>query len=147
MSESELGMALRALLARVDHVPPDALRAASAAIGWRDLDADLAVLMAEAGHELAGLRGAPPRLLTFRSDQAIIELEISVGGGTARLLGQLEPPRAAAVTVQSAEQAWRTEVDPQGRFSVAGLSDGWLRVVVVYSDRAVALQLTEWFRS
>jgi hypothetical protein len=154
MSEDDVAAALRALLATVDRVPENALRAANAAIGWRDLDADLARLTAESGLELSHLRGGQPRLLTFRSGQSIVELEVSSVGGVARLLGQLDPPREAAVTIQSAAadesaaaETRTTRADSHGRFSVADLSAVWMRVVVIPADEGDERLATEWFRA
>jgi hypothetical protein len=144
MSEEDAGTALRALLAAVDRVPGAALEAANAAIGWRSLDADLARLTTESGLELSHLRGGQPRLLTFRCGPTIIELEVSSVDGVARLLGQLDPPRDAEVTVESAAGPWDTRADIQGRFSFAGLRADWMRVVVAgAADERTA---TEWFR-
>ena len=89
--------ALRVVLTAVDRVPEAALAAANAAIGWRDLDAELALFAVESGLELSHLRGGQPRLLTFRVGQRIIELEVSSVAGIARLLGQLDPPGEATV--------------------------------------------------
>ena len=153
MSEDDVAAALRALLATVDRVPESALRAANAAIGWRDLDADLARLTAESGLELTHLRGGQPRLLTFRSGPGIIELEVSSVGGVARLLGQLDPPREAAVTIElaaadeSAAETRTTQADSHGRFSVADLSAAWMRVVVAPVGEGDERMATEWFRA
>jgi hypothetical protein len=132
VNNEDLESGLRSLLAAVDPVPPAALRAAYAAIGWRTIDAELAQLTSDtaAGRELAHVRGQPPRLLTFRSGELTIELEISADEGTVRLLGQLDPPRAATVTVQSAGGSVTTEADERGRFSANAAASEWMRVVV-----------------
>jgi hypothetical protein len=150
MSDDDVEAALRAVLAAVDRVPESALAAANAAFGWRDLDADLALLSSESGLEFAHLRGAQPRLLTFRSGQTVIELEVSSVAGVARLLGQLDPPGAAEVTIESAAQPLSTRADGRGRFSVVGLTDSWMRVIVTRADHAdheQARTATEWFRA
>jgi hypothetical protein len=146
MGEKEVAAALRAVLATVDRLPRAALQAANAAIRWRDLDADLAHLTADSGLELSHLRGEQPRLLTFRSGQTIIELEVSAAGEVARLLGQLDPPGEAEVTVESAGLARTTAADAQGRFAVAGLPPGWMRVVVAQAGGGTR-KATEWFRA
>jgi len=146
MSEEEVAARLRAVLATVDRVPQAALQAAKSAIAWRDPDAALAQLAAESGLEPVGLRGQP-RLLTFHSGQTIIELEVSSDGGVARLLGQLDPPGEAAVTIESAAQSWTSRADSHGRFSAADLTAGWMRVVIVWPGRPGERTATEWFRS
>jgi hypothetical protein len=148
VSDEDLGIALRSLLATVDPVPEAALRAAYAAIGWRDLDANLARLTHEVGldRELLHLRGAPPRLLTFSSGETTIELEVSADGGQVRLLGQLEPAGAADVTVQCISGSRTTQADDRGRFSISDLSDGWMRVAVAFTGTSGAGSTSEWFR-
>ena len=138
--------ALRVVLTAVDRVPEAALAAANAAIGWRDLDAELALFAVESGLELSHLRGGQPRLLTFRVGQKIIELEVSSVAGIARLLGQLDPPGEAAVTIESAAQPRNTRADSHGRFTVVGLDDSWMRVIVIRADDARERMATEWFR-
>jgi hypothetical protein len=144
MSEEGVAAALRAVFAAVDRIPATAVEAANAAIGWRDLDAELARLESDAGLEVSFLRGGQPRLLTFRSGPLIIELEVSADGAGARLLGQLDPPRAAAVTIESEAWSHRTHADDQGRFSAAGLGPDRMRVVV--SGGEGERTATEWFR-
>jgi hypothetical protein len=138
--------ALRVVLTAVDRVPEAALAAANAVIGWRDLDAELALFAAESGLELSHLRGGQPRLLTFRVGQRIIELEVSSVAGIARLLGQLDPPGEAIVTIESAVQPRSTRADSRGRFTVVGLDDSWMRVIVIRADDARERMATEWFR-
>jgi hypothetical protein len=145
MNDDNIEAALRAVLAAVDRVPEAVLAAANAAIGWRDLDADLALLTSESGLGLSHLRGGPPRLLTFRSGQQVIELEVSSAAGATRLLGQLDPPAAADVTIESARGSRSARADSRGRFSVVGLSDSWLRVIVSRADHPDARTATEWF--
>ena len=145
MNDDNIEAALRAVLAAGDRVPEAALAAAKAAIGWRDLDADLALLTSESGLGLSHLRGGPPRLLTFRSGQQVIELEVSSAAGATRLIGQLDPPAAADVTIESAQGSRSARADSRGRFSVVGLSDSWLRVIVSRADHPDARTATEWF--
>jgi hypothetical protein len=145
MNDDNIEAALRAVLAAVDRVPEAVLAAANAAIGWRDLDADLALLTSESGLGLSHLRGGPPRLLTFRSGQQVIELEVSSAAGATRLLGQLDPPAAADVIIESAQGSRSARADSRGRFSVVGLSDSWLRVIVSRADHPDARTATEWF--
>jgi hypothetical protein len=147
MSEDNVAAALRALLATVDRVPDAAVEAANAAIGWRILDAELARLTAESGLELSHLRGGQPRLLAFRSGPVVIELEVSSVGGVARLLGQLDPPREAEVSVESAAGLQATRADGHGRFGFADLQAGWMRVVVVPAGDSTERTATEWFRA
>jgi hypothetical protein len=153
MNDDELETAMRDVLAAADPVPAAAIAAAHAALSWRTLDAELTLLTAEPERELTHLRGGQPRLLEFRDGATGVELEVSAAGGTAQLLGQLEPPRAARVTVESAAGAHTAEADGRGRFAISGLRDGWLRVTVAFGDadaadaEATEKFVTEWFRS
>lgn len=145
MSHEDLETALRGLFRDVDQVPGAASQAANAALGWRAVNAELAQLTADSGRELTHLRGGPPRLLTFADRRMLIELEISPAGGTAQLLGQLDPPRAVEVTVEATTGPRTTQADEHGRFMVTGLADGWTRVVVSHCDQGTGPSMTEWF--
>jgi hypothetical protein len=149
VSNDDLGAALHSMLAAVDPVPEAALQAAFAAIGWRDLDSALAQLTADtaAERELIHLRGQPPRLLTFRSGETTIDLEVSTDDDGVRLLGQLDPPMAATVTVQSATGSTTTQADARGRFSLDALADERMHVVVDLSDDGRERVTTEWFQA
>jgi hypothetical protein len=148
MSHEDLESGLRRLFGVVDHVPEAARQAASAALGWRAVDAELAQLTADSGRELAHLRGGPPRLLTFTGGELLIDLEVAPADGTARLLGQLDPPQAAEVTIETAGAGPQTtRADGHGRFSVADLTDGWTRVVVTLAEPGAGRIATEWFRA
>jgi hypothetical protein len=145
MNEEEVAAALSEVLQMVDRVPQAALEAANAAIGWRDLDTDLALLAAEYGPELTHLRGGQARLLTFHSERAIIELEVSADPERARLLGQLDPPREVAVTAETTGQSRTVRTDHQGRFSLTELRHGWVRLVIGDADQPTDRTVTEWF--
>lgn len=147
MSEEDLGERLRALLASSDLVPPDALQAAYEAIGWRDPDAALAQLVAEPEPDLTRLRGRQPRLLTFRSNGIVVDLEVSAEDGTARLLGQLDPPQPAEITIESPGGSRSTQADSQGRFAAENLPAGWLRVLIGVGAADRHRTATEWFRA
>jgi hypothetical protein len=143
MSHEDLESALSGLFADIDQVPRAAREAANAALGWRAVDAELAQLTADSGRELTHLRGGAPRLLTFAGTGLLIELEVSPADGAALLLGQLDPPRAAEVTVEVATGPLRTHADGHGRFTVPGLAGGWTRVVV--NRAGTGAVTTEWF--
>jgi hypothetical protein len=148
VSDEELETRLQSMFAAIDPVPGPALQAARAAIGWRNIDTELAQLTSDTAAEpgLAHVRGQPPRLLTFRSGDLTIELEVSADHGQLRLLGQLDPPQPANVTVQSAANSVTAQADARGRFSLDAAADEWVRVVIeplAGGERAT----TEWFRS
>jgi hypothetical protein len=150
VTQDDLGAALQAMLAQADPVPQAALHAAEAAIDWRDLDSDLALLTSDflPGRELEHARGQAPRLLVFRTTTRIIELELSDTGGQLRLLGQLDPPGPATVTVQSDAGSTTARADNRGRFRLDVPAAARLRVVAEPDGPGDGGQraVTEWFR-
>jgi hypothetical protein len=131
MSDESIAVELSAVLARVEPVPGALLDGASAILAWRDVDARLAVLIAEEQRrDLAGVavRGAPPRLLTFTVDGVTIDIEVSEDDGRVRLLGQIVPMGAVPVEVRHRDGVWTGRTDPLGRFSVSDLPSGAMRI-------------------
>jgi hypothetical protein len=145
MSHEDLEGSLRGLFQDVDRVSTAARQAANTAFGWRAVDAELARLTADSGQQLTHLRGGPPRLLTFAADRLLIELEVSPADGSALLLGQLDPPQPAEVTVEAAAGPRTTHADEHGRFMVTDLAGSWTRVVVAPADPGTGPIVTEWF--
>ena len=140
---------LRALLGRIDPVPPLLDAAARAAFTWRTVDAELAELMRDSAEaeEEAGLlvRGAHgPRQLSFESPRLGIELEVTaVGPRERRLTGQLLPPRSATVTVERpGEDGLSVQTDELGRFSLDGLKAGIMRLHVALRGAQIAIPWT-----
>lgn len=147
MSEEELGLALRAVLAEADPVPPEALAMASAALAWRDIDTALAALISDslAVSSMATVRGTPPRLLSFATDQVTIDLEVTAEAGTVRLLGQVAPAMTADIMVEFTGGTRAGQADQMGRFAIDGLPSGWLRVAVTTTGTEQIRSHTEWF--
>ena len=147
MNDEELGEVLRSLLAAADPVPPASLQAAHETIGWRDPDSELALLASESAPQPAHLRGGRSRLLTFHTEGIVVDLEVSEEDGTVQLLGQLDPPQTADVTVESAGGSRATQADNQGRFAADGLRSGWIRVVITSRTAGGTRTATEWFHA
>jgi hypothetical protein len=144
-SDDELAAAVGALLQRADAVPELVRAAASASLAWRDPDAALATLVEET-LESTTVRGRPPRLLTFQAPSGVIEIELTRHDDGARLTGQLIPMRPATVTVCRLDTQSRVDTDELGRFSIAGLDDGLVRLrCAVPGDPRGSLINTEWF--
>jgi hypothetical protein len=115
---------LRTLFERADPVPPLVVQAAEAALAWRRIDAELAELLSDSADEtesLAIARGpdALVRAVTFGTGELAIDLEVQEEGPGRTLRGQLSPPVAAIVEVQTADQgtAAIAEPDSLGRFT------------------------------
>jgi hypothetical protein len=146
-SEAELGAALTRLLARLDPVPAAATAAASAAFEWRDLDAALAALTSDSQHDepAVTVRGRPPRLLSFTTGAITIDIEVTAEDRAVRILGQLAPAQPAQIVVEYRGGVSRADADQRGRFAVAALPVGWLRVGVTAG--AGDKSFTEWFKA
>ncbi|GAB3833807.1 carboxypeptidase-like regulatory domain-containing protein [Dactylosporangium cerinum] len=146
MNDEALGEALQSLWRTGDPVPDLFVRAGFEALAWRNFAGALARLVddtAATGRELAHVRGGAARLLTFERDDVTVVLELSTDDGVLRLLGQLDPPVPADVTVEAPAGTRTTRADDRGRFQVDRLPAGRHRVAVTFDD-GVRL-VTEWF--
>lgn len=128
---------LRAFFAEVDPVPPIVTETAKASLGWRRLDADLAELLSDSALEeetFAGARGggAPVRAVTFGSGTLTIDIEVHVDDQGRTLLGQLSPPGAGELQIQTtADAPLSAETDQLGRFRVRLPAGGPIRLRVL----------------
>lgn len=127
---------LRSFFAEVDPVPELVSVTAKASLGWRRLDADLAELLSDSALEdealaLARGGGVPVRSLTFSATELTIDLEIHHHDDPPTLLGQLSPPGAAGIEIQTIDdQLVAIETDHLGRFRVSLPARGPIRLRV-----------------
>jgi len=136
---------LRTAMAMFDPVPAQVVAAAYAAIEFRDLDGQLAALIRDSANEsaeLAGVRGALGRLLTFALGERYVEVEVTADGDGRTATGYVVPADAGAVTAESAGGRVDGEVDAQGRFRLVGLTRGPVRLRFVMGDGPALL--TPW---
>lgn len=123
---------LRAVLAQVDPVPADVLAAARAAFTMRDLDEELALLVADSESALGGLatvRAAlTARLLSFETPGGGVELELTGAGSRVDLQGQALGSPLTQLTVEHVEGVEQLDVDSLGSFAAQGLPAGRLRL-------------------
>ncbi len=126
--DTELEEQLRQAAARFEPVPADLMRTAVGAYTWRTIDADLAELVFDSAidHDDAALVRGPQqeRLLSFRAGELTIDVEIAGTGSVRSLIGQLVPPRPAAIEIRQGADARTVEADELGRFSAARLRAG-----------------------
>ena len=121
-----LGEAIKARQA----VPAWFVETGKNAFAWHNIDAELAQLTYDSDvdrREAAVLRSetASIRALTFTSEHLTLELEVT---GTS-LLGQLLPPRAGEVEIQTrAGEISTTQVDEIGCFSVDQIPESPFRL-------------------
>jgi hypothetical protein len=146
-TDDELQARLARVVAEIDAVPEEVRQAARAAFGTRDLDGELAVLVADSAHDgFEAVRAGDvlgPRLLSFACGEVQVDLEVSRTGDQLDLTGQvtgaaehgcrLEYPRGATLEL---------DLDSIGRFLVSGIPAGPIRLRC-YSA-AGAPVLTSW---
>ena len=143
-ADDELVVRLRRIAARADPVP-EALLAARAAFGMRDLDARVAELVRDSavGATTTAVRGLGARLLSFEAADAVIECEVTARGTRRDVIGQLVGAVATALHVQMAgAEAVDVRVDERGRFSVSGLPPGLFRLRCSLADGTTLV--TSW---
>jgi len=120
----------------VDPVPDHVLELGRAALALRDLDSDLAELVADSAVELAGVRsgGSETRLLTFAAGDLAIEVQVSPGSGRLSILGQVipVPPTAGGVIRLEMRNGARAaaNLDTLGEFRFGTVPDGLVRLRV-----------------
>lgn len=137
---------LRSTFERTDPVPPNVVDLARSILAWRDPDAALAELVADSltgGAPVRAPQDLGPRLLTFKTDELTIEIEVAKHGDTRRVLGQLIPAGQAKVIVRWADGQMQVHADHIGRFSASGIPAGPVsfRCMLEGSTRAVS---TSW---
>lgn len=135
---------LRALVARIDPVPAEALAAARSAIAWRSMDGELAHLIDESSAApLVGIRSHDAStMLTFESSNLAVEIEVRQIGGGRSLLGQLVPGQPAEVEVRHRDGTISVAADEAGRFAAGPMRAGPVSVRCTAGD--VTLD-TDWF--
>ena len=118
--DAELEAGLREAAARLDPVPAELIRAATAAFGWRSVDAELAELVFDSlldQADAALVRGAGgPRLLQFRADLLTIEVEVTSTRSGCELVGQVFPAQWAELDIRHGAQVDHAAIDDLGRF-------------------------------
>jgi len=135
MNDDDLVAQLRRIAAEVDPVPDRVVSAARAALTTRDLDGELAILLADSGAEESPLEPVRTeaayrtRLLSFGG--AGVQIDLEVGGHADQLdvIGQLTgaDPQDCAIQHGSAGSV-PLDVDGLGRFLCNGLLPGPIRI-------------------
>jgi hypothetical protein len=120
-----------------DAVPPELIRMARESFTWRTVDAELAELVADSA-EMAGalVRSGTPdvRLLTFSAGGLQLEIELLVVGSARRIVGELVPGGPARITVEHLDGTLTEDSDELGRFMVAEVPAGRIRVRCAPAD-------------
>jgi hypothetical protein len=133
----ELIEQLRRLAGEVDPVPNKVTLYAKAALGWRRIDAELAELLTDSALDsetLAPTRsGQKSRVISFRSTDLEINVEVRPTDTGLLLLGQLAPPSKATIEVQKDDgsEAAAVDADDLGRFRAELARNGRIRLRVI----------------
>ena len=131
--------------ARREPVPTAVLENALAALELRDLDSELAALVADSfdisDDRLALVRGPlDVRLLTFEAPGLVVELQVSSTGGRRSLEGQVSGA-GGDLSLEHPDGVLPISTDEHGRFRVDTVPAGRLRLAMQVESRAVT---TTW---
>ncbi|MDX6279676.1 MAG: hypothetical protein QOH03_747 [Kribbellaceae bacterium] len=137
--DDELMAQLSRMAGELDAVPEHVAAAARAAISTRDLDSELAELVADSSATEPELefelvrRGAADagqdRLLSFDSGDLQVELEVVQDGSNLTLIGQVIGTAPVECSLEYADsRRIALPTDELGRFLVDGLTGGPIRV-------------------
>jgi hypothetical protein len=130
---------LRTIAAHTDAVPDAVLAAARASIETRDLDSELAALIADSAattpaQTFEAVRSGSPagvaeRLLSFEGAGVQVELEVVRGGDGLTLIGQLVGVEPGECVIERAGgRAETVHLDELGRFLAEGVPAGPARL-------------------
>jgi len=125
IGDDELVALLAAALPQADPVPDVVTAFATAAYGWRTIDAELAELVFDSAvDELVGVRSeGDTRQVTFRAPG--VEIEVTVlAEGVRRIVGQLVPAQAAEIELRYQGRSRTTHGDSLGRFTFSDVPTG-----------------------
>ncbi|GAA4736961.1 hypothetical protein [Phytohabitans rumicis] len=129
---------LRRVAGEADPVPAVVVAAARAAITTRNLDHELARLVADSadadlGRSFEAVRGpareTESRLVSYEGGGVQVDLDLSPSGGGLRLIGQFSGAPVAECTLEQGDGTSRpVAVDDLGRFAVEDLPAGPVRL-------------------
>lgn len=132
-SDRELLERLGWIAETIDPVPDEVVEMGRAALGMRDLQAQLLREVDFAGAGMAAVRqtATSSRLLFFEFDDLSVDLEVLVEGSLARVLGVVTDPAGVpgrTATIEGARGSHAAQVDPAGRFLLRRLPTGLARL-------------------
>ena len=134
MDQVDLGIldGIREIFTLVDPMPVDLPERIRFSLAMRDLDAEVARLVAEEDPRLLAARGAEQsRTITFDSDSLTIMIRVdSNKDGTVRIDGWLAPPQCREIEMQTEADTLRVLSGEQGRFVFTNVPRGTARLSV-----------------
>jgi hypothetical protein len=123
---------LRQAFQRADPMPADLPERIMFSLALRDLEAEVARLVAEEDPLALAVRGAEQsRTITFDSDSLTIMIRIEANSdGTARVDGWLAPPGRREIEMKTTGERLSVVSDDQGRFALARVPRGMAQLIV-----------------
>lgn len=143
-TDEELIARLRAGLEEADPVPGDTTEFAKAALGWRDVDAELAEIAFDSTEEeaLSGVRSSTTaRMISFEAGRWTIDIEYDES--RSHLMGQVEPATRIQVEILFAGGAMTTDSDEIGRFDFDDIPKGPMSLTIRTPGDLEVIR-TEW---
>jgi hypothetical protein len=124
--------AIKESFRRADPMPPDLPERIRFSLALRDLEAEVARLVAEQDREALAVRGAEQsRTITFDSDSLTIMIRVDANSdGTARVDGWLAPASRREIEIKTISERLSVVSDDQGRFALARVPRGMAQLIV-----------------
>lgn len=144
-TDDELLRELRSVLDRAEPIGDTDIAVAEAALGWRMLDTELALLVHDSTVDETELvlRGddAGQRVLAFANDR--IRIDVEYAGG--QIVGQVSPPEPAVIELHRSDgsTAVSTEADEFGAFVLSDVPTGPASLVCRAPDSVWSVR-TSW---
>ncbi len=137
---------LRAVAEQADPVPDFVLEAGRAAFLMRRIDAELAELVMDSAVDAGSVLVRGPgddqvRMLSFETDRVSIDIQVTTAAGARTLLVVVEGA-SGEVTIETAAGTSTATIDAHGRFSVAGVPAGTVRLHLTADDGSAVT--TSW---
>lgn len=127
-ADDELEHELRQLAARLDPVPSELVQAATEALSWRNIDAELAELVFDSllsTDQATLVRSSPGhRLVSFQTPELTIDVEVTSTASGRDVMGQITPPQRATVEIRHRAGVVSTDADERGCFRSASVQTG-----------------------
>jgi hypothetical protein len=139
---------LAGLVRERDPVPEELVEMARQTFTWRTVDAELAELVADSLEDgtatLVRSSTVSVRLLAFCTADLRLDLEVLAEATTRRLVGELDPEVPAEITVEHPGGTLVEDTDEEGRFLIAGVPAGRIRITCRPASGAPLL--TPWLK-
>ncbi|HEX4060444.1 MAG TPA: hypothetical protein VHY58_05405 [Streptosporangiaceae bacterium] len=139
---------IRRAAARLDPVPPELMQAATDAFAFRDLDAELAELvfdsLLDADSATLVRSSGDRRMVSFKTAELTIDIEVSRTGSDRQVMGQIMPPGPATVEIRHRNGVSTVDADELGRFSSAELRAGPLSLRLRQAGQPGPVVVTDW---